>query len=215
MCWIRRINILLMYTRLYWYGMCTSRKKKKEVTWPVNDLIRLSTAPRRTIMRYNTTQTIRLYGRWSYTEITIVPPLTNRYGKISTVVVFNVSIIFWGEEHRSKSGIVGPCKFFAMSFGSVPAPIGGFRWLRHSDIGSSLSTETYVLPIYTHRKLGLQDSLQPTRSPRGIYEEPCLMEIITMLFSKRFLSTSEFRHTPFSIWSFAPTQAIKPSVGGT
>jgi hypothetical protein len=46
-----------------------------------------------------------LYGRWTYTEIIIVPPLMNKYGKISTVVVFDTPNIFPGEEHRSRSGI--------------------------------------------------------------------------------------------------------------
>jgi hypothetical protein len=56
--------------------------------------------------RYNTMRAIwaytRLYGRWTYTEIIIVPPLMNKYGKISIVVVFDVPIIFSGEEHRSR-----------------------------------------------------------------------------------------------------------------
>jgi hypothetical protein len=51
-------------------------------------------------MRYNTTRAIRvyirLYGRWTYNEITIVPPLTNMYGKIYTVVVFDAPKNFQG-----------------------------------------------------------------------------------------------------------------------
>jgi hypothetical protein len=44
-----------------------------------------------------------LYGRWTYTEITIVPPLMNMYEKISTVVVVDAPRILPGEEHRSRS----------------------------------------------------------------------------------------------------------------
>jgi hypothetical protein len=38
------------------------------------------------------------------TKITIVPLLTNRYEKISAVVVFDAPKIFLGEKHRSRSG---------------------------------------------------------------------------------------------------------------
>jgi hypothetical protein len=47
-----------------------------------------------------------LYGWWTHTEITIVAPLTNRYGKISTVIAFDASKFFPREEHRSRSVIL-------------------------------------------------------------------------------------------------------------
>jgi hypothetical protein len=46
-----------------------------------------------------------LYGRRTYTEIMILPLLTNIYEKISTVVVFNASRFFSREEHRSRSAV--------------------------------------------------------------------------------------------------------------
>jgi hypothetical protein len=48
---------------------------------------------------YNTTRTMHayteLYGQWTYTKITIVLLLTNNYGKISTVVMFDGPEFFW------------------------------------------------------------------------------------------------------------------------
>jgi hypothetical protein len=44
-----------------------------------------------------------LYGRWTYTKIMIVPPFTNMYEKIASVVTFNAPRIFPGEKHRSQS----------------------------------------------------------------------------------------------------------------
>jgi hypothetical protein len=101
--------------------MCISRKEKKEVTSPVNDLMHVSIAPRRACfvlnkiwyihvivdtyknkIQHNASYTC-MYGQWTYTEITIMPPLTNMYVKISTVVVFDAPRIFPREEHRSRS----------------------------------------------------------------------------------------------------------------
>jgi hypothetical protein len=109
--------------------------------------------------RYNTTRVIhfytRLYGRWTYTKITIVPPFTNKYEKISTVIVFDASKILPGEEHRSRSvcldkplvlivrcAPIGPSWFFP----------GRIRWanighLEQKQIPSFFSPGEYVEPI--------------------------------------------------------------------
>jgi hypothetical protein len=42
----------------------------------------------------------------------IVPPLRNMYGKLSTVVVFDVPKILSGDEHRSTSAILFAQNFF-------------------------------------------------------------------------------------------------------
>jgi hypothetical protein len=60
---------------------------------------------------YNTIWAIRactwLYRRWTYTKITIVSPFTNKYGKISTIIVFVTPIIFPWEEDGSFLGRSG------------------------------------------------------------------------------------------------------------
>jgi hypothetical protein len=112
LCWIRRNSYPAnVYPSMLIRYICVRRVKKKRSheqdlykiflflhTHVTVDTYKNKVHHNRAIHAYT-----GLYGRCTYTKITIVPSLTNRYDKISIIIVFDGPKKNPGEEHRSRS----------------------------------------------------------------------------------------------------------------
>jgi hypothetical protein len=128
-----------MYTVCIDTVCVTHVRQKKEVTWPVNDFICLSTVPRRTKTRYKTTRVIRVGctdGRHTL-KLRSCPCLQTWYEKISTIAMFV-------HEYRPRRSWVRP--YFKLKHDDVD--IAGFSSIQKCT--ADMRMLAYRAPADTH-----------------------------------------------------------------